>query len=244
MLLLRPRPEDTDRRRSSDDGSCAPSAAGDLGRVKSMTSPPASSVMSTALSCGCCGCCGRSYGRPCSSLLYPESLSGGVAGRALDGGFGEYTMRARLLWVEDRADRRDECVVDVESWRNRIGEADRLAWPQGTLASDGRKFEEGACRSWVDCWGVTGDWLPWSPDDVESRAVAVTELERAGARGVVGVGGSVGTGETARGRGRAETGGRDSIWLPAWLGRRDPVLGINVGDIGESSAPASSGGVG
>lgn len=87
MLLLRPRDEDRDRRRSSDDGPCACSAAGDRGRVKSITSPPASSVMSTALCCCCC--CGWSYGRPCSSLLCPESLSGGVAGRALDGGFGE-----------------------------------------------------------------------------------------------------------------------------------------------------------
>lgn len=131
-------------------------------------------------------------------MLWPESLSGGVAGRARDGGFGECTTRARLLCVDDRADRLEECVVDVESLRNRMGEAERLAWPQGTLASDGRKLEGGACRSWVDCWGVTGDWLPWSPDDVESRAVVVTELERAGARGVVGVGGRVETGETAR----------------------------------------------
>lgn len=48
MLLLGPRDDDRDRRRSSDTGIASPST-GDLGRVKSITSASSSSPMSSVL---------------------------------------------------------------------------------------------------------------------------------------------------------------------------------------------------
>lgn len=60
--------------------------------------------------------------------LCPESLPAGVIGSARAGGWGDCCTLARLLCTEDRADRLClEFVVDVESLRNRIGDADRLA---------------------------------------------------------------------------------------------------------------------
>lgn len=70
------------------------------------------------------------------------------------------------------------------------------------------------------------------------------EVGRPVARGVVGVGGRAGRGDTARGIWAGSGSGTAGMALSVWLGRRDPALAIRVGDMGYSVGPLSGGGVG